>query len=300
MFSIGSWHVGTRLKYLSNQRIFWRGRLAMIRLCGRRESAFFMVFSVFTVFAASVACVQAEAKIHIIDISPSSASSGANVRVYGAGATPMAPVVASIEGPMGEVFQSNSSFPIIFASPTNLSLGWAFANESGDWEIRFVTPNVLPGTYFVNVFDNGSSTIDKVPFQVLISVVTVPVTLFSINSVEPSFGPPGRTVVVRGSGASSGEITVYFDEMVVGIVPPGRWGDWSVSFQVPETNAGNHEVKAVSAGMPTLITVVSFTVTSTVMSSIAMLPLSFYLTAGIAVVAVAVLLFLMICLKKRR
>lgn len=280
----------------------------------------------------SAACVSASfaaGRIRVGGIDPSSAYASSSVRVYGSGATPEALVVALLGVPGNEFIVYNETSPWIVRLPLegsglgNLTLGSCFAGESGDWEISFLTPNVLPGDYSVYVFDNGSLTSDVVSFRVLINVTVIVapwsnVTYFSSNvtigslplnvslpllfvvgsRVVPSSGVPGTLVTVSGSSASGGEVDVYFDDVRV-VTVVGERGAWSASFPVPVVAPGNHTIRAVDVG-GRWISVASFYVTSSVMSLFVPLSYLFGLFALAVFSGVTVFLFFAAFLRRRR
>lgn len=246
---------------------------------GLKRLTFLSVSLLFLMPAASVSHAYA-AGIRITGISPSVAYAGDIVHVYGEGATPGAAgaaVAAMLSGPeivlynqSGIVLPSNGSaicssydgygtytvYPytvyimngsiyVVLADPSqdNVTLGWAYATASGTWDISFIAPNVIPRIYDVFVFDNGTLTSDVVRFQVSVQVILP--SPFSIDYVSPSSGSAGTTVRLGGSGASGGEIRIFFDAMMVASINGYNVSSWSTTFQVPSTNAGTHTIKAV-------------------------------------------------------
>lgn len=241
-------------------------------------------------FAACVWPSFAEGRIHISGIDPSLAFPYSAVRVYGSGAAPRATVTAMLSNPVNETFiVGNDTNPLIIVSSGNLTLGSTFADETGDWGISFLTPNVFPGHYSVYVFDSESQTSDMISFQVLMNATVVslvpmnmtiwysnmtsiqqgPLSFFVAGTAVPSSGPPGTLVTMLGGSASGGEISVYFDDLRVATVV-GQRGAWSTSFQVPNVSVGNHTIRAVdvegrwmsSAPFNVTSAVISFSVSS--------------------------------------
>jgi hypothetical protein len=267
----------------------------MIGLNASIRSAFFTSLFIL-MFATCVLPSFGEGRIYISGITPSSGYPDSAVRVYGGGATPKGAVVAMLSGPVNEAFiVGNGTSPWIVVGSSNLTLGSTFAGDSGDWEIDFLAPNVFPGYHDVYVFDNESLTTDVIGFNVLINVTVVPIEisnmtgitiwtsnttgppppgplLFFVNgTVMPSSGPQGAFVTMLSRFASGGEISVYFDDLLVATVN-GQTGSWSSSFHVPDVSVGNHTIRAIDVGGRWMSSV-SFNVTSSAVS-FSLLPLS--------------------------
>jgi hypothetical protein len=254
------------------------------------------------VLLTSAVCVSASfaaGRIFIAGLDPSSAYADTTVRVHGGGATPQGTVVAMLGPPINDfIILNNGTGPIvqlpIVSSEENLTLGSTVADASGDWEMRFVTPSVLPGDHHVYVVDKGSLTSDAASLRVLINFTTgvivtpywnatsfpfnvtiwpsnvtvVPVEPFLLYSygsnAVPSSGPPGMLVMLSGTSASGGEIDVYFDVRLVATLV-GQHGSWSASFPVPNVVPGNYVIRAMDA-QGRWMSVTSFSVTSSPVS----------------------------------
>lgn len=288
----------------------------MLGLNVRRTSVLSALFVLF-LFAAFVLPSSADGRMHISNISPSSAYPDDTVRVYGSDATPNAVVVAMLSASENESFiVRNGTSPWIIVGSSNLTLGSTIGGESGDWEIDFVTANVYPGHYSIFVFDNGSLTSDIISFRVLMNVTGVsivpasnftiitngtigswPILFFGPGNAAPSSGPPGTFVTVSGHSVSGGEISVYFDNTKVATVV-GQRSDWSTSFQVPSVSVGNHTIRAIdTAGR--WMSVTPFYVTSSVLS-FSMFSLSLVGLFAVAVFSGVMLLMLLVFFCTRR
>jgi hypothetical protein len=257
-----------RLKYASNQEKYGEARV-MIGLNANMRSTLFTSLSILLMFAMCVLPSFGERRIYISGITPSSVYPHGAVRVYGGGATPKGAVVAMLGGPVIETFiAGNGTSPWVDVGASNLTLGSTFAGDSGDWEINFLTPDVFPGYHNVYVFDNESLTTDVIGFNVLINVTVVPIEIsnmtgitiwtsnmtgppppgpllfFVSGTVMPSFGAQGTLVTMLGRFASGGEISVYFDNLLVATVN-GQSRNWSSSFHVPDVLVGNHTIRAI-------------------------------------------------------
>jgi len=287
------------------------------------RSAFCTSLSILLMFAACVLPSLSEGPIHISGVTPSSAYPDSVVRVYGGGATPKGPVVAMFGGPVNETFiVGNGTSPRIDVGSSNLTLGSTFAGDSGDWEITFLTPNVFPGYHNVYVFDEESQTTDAIGFNVLINVTVMPIDfsnmtgitiwtsnmtspppsgplLFFVNStVMPSSGEQGTLVTMLGKFASGGEISVYFDDLLVATVN-GQTGNWSSSFPVPDVSVGNHIIRAIDVGGRWMSSA-SFDVASSAVG-FSLLPLIlFCLYAVVVFLGATLCIFLLMFYRKRK
>jgi hypothetical protein len=292
----------------------------MIGLNAILRSAF--LFSLL-VFLASATCILpsfGEGRIYIGGITPSSAYPNDAVRVYGDGATPNGIVAAMLGGPVNGTFiVGNGTGQWINVGSSNLTLGWTSVGGSGDWQINFLTPNVLSGYYNVYVFDNESLTSDAISFQVLMNATIEPIwgsnmtiwfsnmtgltlgqLLFFVSaSAVPSSGPVGTFVTLQGHSASGGEISIYFDGSRVATVV-GQLGDWSVSFQVPNVAVGNHTISAIDAGGEWMSST-SFYVTSPVISySMSLSPLLYLFGFSAIILLSAATLFILLAMFYRK
>jgi hypothetical protein len=254
-----------------------------------------------------------EGRIHIAGIDPSSASAGDAVYLYGGGAAPNASVVAMLTTNASEFFTvQNETVPLIVVGPANLTLGSTLANESGEWEIHFVTPNVLPGSYGIYAFDSTGLTSGAVSFSVILnatSLVVVPVypynatshvlQFFISSTAVPSSGAVGTLVRLSGLHASGEEIDVYFDNLRV-VNVTGQQGYWSVLLQVPTTSLGNHTIRAIDVGGGWM-SATQFYVTSTVTSfSKASLSLFVFGLLGLGAISGTTLFILLLMLRSKR
>lgn len=296
----------------------------MSSLNAKRELVFLSALLALFMLAAHVSPSFAEKRIYINGITPSSAHINDAVRVYGTGATPNSTVVVMLGAPENQtVFFGNTTVHWIFVGSNNLTLGSTFADAAGDWEISFLTPNVLPGYYSVYALDNESLMSDVTDLEILMNVTVIPlepwtnvtysqwnITIWAANTTGlpilfylngtavPSYGPPGTIVTLLGKSASGEEINVYFDNDQVATIV-GQLGDWKAFFVVPSVSTGNHTVRAIdNAGR--WITVVPFYVTSSVISS-SMSSLSLFgLFAIVSVPATVFFMFLAMFRRKRK
>jgi hypothetical protein len=246
-----------------NQERSGEGRLVLGSTV-KRESLLLAILSLLLVFSVAVQPSFADGRVFISGINPPSAYPYSRVHVYGGGATPKQAVIAKLGGPVSPfIIAKNETYPFVILGSSNITLASTLANESGEWGIDFVTPNVYPGVYSVFVVDKESLTSDIVSFQVQMNVTFAPLTnvtsaplnvtigplqMLIAGNAQPSSGPPGTFVTVSGSSASGGEIQVYFDDLHVATVVGQHLGDWGASFQVPNVSSGLHTIRALDVG----------------------------------------------------
>jgi hypothetical protein len=291
------------------------------------KSAFFCSLLAFTIFGVYAIPSLCEGRIYISGITPSSAYPNDVAHAYGSGATPNGAVVAVLGGLANSTeFVTNATLgPVVGSS--NVTLGWAFSGESGDWEMSFLTPNILPGYYNFYVVDNESLNSDVTSFQVLMRTIGMPgigesngtymllpgsnitvwypgmntslpsgfLLFFVSGAVAPSYGPPGTLVTMLGRSASGGEITVYFDNQQIAALA-NQYGDWNSSFQVPDVLVGNHTIRAIDVNGHWMTTA-QFYVTSTVMNLSTSLLLLFALL--VVIVFLSAVFLMLIALSDR-
>ena len=176
-------------------------------------------------------------QIKIRDMQPAMGAPGTSVSLSGYGASPEGEVAVSFN----EIRVANTT-----------------ATEWGDWRISFNVPRVEPGDYTVSVLDVDTNSSDSASF----TVIPPQPPKICIDYVSPQSGPVGTSVYVSGSGATpNGEVRVYFDERNVANTMAKDWDWWSVSFEVPDVEPGDHTITALDVTANTGDIAV-FTVTS--------------------------------------
>jgi len=112
------------------------------------------------------------------------------------------------------------------------------ANGYGTWEGTFLVPTASKGDHDVSAEgeDTVEDDVEKATFEVMPGI--------SLDTVE---GSPGDTITVTGSGFEEDEknIKVTYDDVVVAEVSKATEdGTWEVTFEVPESVKGKHEIDA--------------------------------------------------------
>ena len=115
------------------------------------------------------------------------------------------------------------------------------ADEYGAWTISFDIPASTKGVHKIDA--SGSST----------SAATISDKNFTVSpkmTLSPTEGHVGTTLTLSGSGFAGGKrVTITYDASETGTATTNDKGSFSdISFSVPKSIHGNHEVKATDAG----------------------------------------------------
>ena len=150
-----------------------------------------------------------------IVISPNSGTSGSIVTITGNGFRSNAPVNIAYNG------TTLSTQPTIITT-----------DSAGSFSASFAVPSILAGNYVIRVSDGLYSA-------------TVNFMVASKIELSTSTGSVGTEVLVNGTGFTPGSrITLSYDNQTVITVTADIDGSFSVSFSVPASRAGQHDVTA--------------------------------------------------------
>ncbi len=145
-----------------------------------------------------------------ITVSPSSGAIGDELTVSGAG------------------FSGNSDVTVYFS---NIMVAEGSANKYGSFEASFSVPTIQSGAYDIEAEDDEENKA-KVAFTVAAGA-----------SLNPAAGFVGAPVTVSGVGFKAGAlVTIAYDDEEVATAIAGSNSTFSVSFIVPPSNGGNHNV----------------------------------------------------------
>jgi len=126
---------------------------------------------------------------------------------------------------------------VIYFKDTLVS--YAKTNVSGNFEVAFNVPAMMPGTYDVKAED-ADGNIDEVEF-----------TIAAGASLSKTVGSIGTELIVSGTGFKvGGAVTIKYDEMAIGTINADSNGAFGVTFKVPISKFGNHTI-TVSDGVST-------------------------------------------------
>lgn len=142
-----------------------------------------------------------------IDVSPSGGPINAEVKIDGTG------------------FGGSRSVTIKFDDEHVRTIA---ADLDGNFTTQFVVPQKTSGRYNV-VASDGSATAGTV-FTVTTSIEVKPIT-----------GHVGTEITVNGTGFT-GAVTVRYDDIIVATVTANNNGEFSVSFNAPQSIHGHHDI----------------------------------------------------------
>jgi hypothetical protein len=169
-----------------------------------------------------------------ITLAPASGSPGTLVAVTGTG------------------FRRNATVKITYAGtgvatqPSTIT-----TDPNGGFSASFTVPSGVSGTYAINASDGIYSA--AATFGVAANV-----------SISPASGHVGSELMVNGTGFTpGGRVAVSYDAQAVITVTTDSLGAFSVSFNVPASPAGQHDVSARDLSTPGVTASATFTMEST-------------------------------------
>ena len=111
------------------------------------------------------------------------------------------------------------------------------ADEFGSWGVTFTAPDSSKGNHKIDAKgdDSGLSEVKDATFEVKPGI-----------SLSKSSGYVGDEVTVKGSGFEEEEedVKITYDEEVVKETEADENGSWEVSFEIPPSTEGKHEIDA--------------------------------------------------------
>jgi len=140
---------------------------------------------------------------------------------------------------IGNGFQSISNNPIsIMFNGTVMTIGQSLvADGNGNFESTFIIPSSASGVGTITADDNvdTASTNFSVAAKVVKSVANV--TFSALN------GPVGTTVTINGTGFADGlPVAIKYDNSPAGTVTTNSAGNFTTTFTIPASGAGDHQV----------------------------------------------------------
>ncbi len=148
--------------------------------------------------------------IPAITVSPSSGAISDELIVRGAG------------------FSNDSEVTIYF---NNIMMAEELANKYGSFEVAFSVPTLQSGTYNIEAEDAEDNK------------AGLAFTVAAVASLTPATGFVGAPVTVSGVGFKAGAlVTITYDDEEVATAIAGGNSTFAVSFIVPPSSGGNHNV----------------------------------------------------------
>ena len=112
-------------------------------------------------------------------------------------------------------------------------LGTEVASAIGEFSYPFIIPDSVVGKHKVTVVNvEGNSA--EAEFEVIPSI-----------TLNPTAGAPGELLMVSGTGFGyRSDVSIYFRSDEVAFAKTDEYGNFEVTFNIPEMSAGTYEVKA--------------------------------------------------------
>ncbi|MFH1652109.1 MAG: hypothetical protein ABID87_08445 [Chloroflexota bacterium] len=160
------------------------------------------------------------------------------------------------EGPVGtavtvtgEGYYANRLVTIYFFTRISERMGTAMADAVGKFSFRFNVPSSPAGMHQIEVENNEGDTAETA-FEVTPSL--------QLNLVS---GAPGDIVTVSGAGFGyRRDVNIFFNDIETAYAKSNEFGNFSVTFNVPEITSGSYEIRAIDRDDNTEI--LKFTVTA--------------------------------------
>jgi len=162
-----------------------------------------------------------------ISVEPQKGPVGTEVRVIGVNATPNGTVEIYWGKPVGSDYYWRIEYTYI---------GKSVADAGGYFSFKFNVPAFSKGACYVRAIDGTTRQHAEARFTVTPKI-----------AIEPSSGPVGTKVAIKGSGLPqqtySGLLT--FDDQLLGFIMVSSDEDFNATFSVPVSSPGLHIVKVV-------------------------------------------------------
>jgi hypothetical protein len=140
----------------------------------------------------------------------------------------------------GENFDSFKGDEIyIFFDSEEISASPVVVPQTGSFQLDFNIPeDAEPGKHTIRARSELGSTLSTSTFTVLEPEI----------SLSTESGAVGSKLVVDGEGFYANKVvSVYYDTKILGTLTASSTGEFSYSFNVPDSTAGTHDIKAANA-----------------------------------------------------
>jgi len=144
--------------------------------------------------------------------------------------------LVTISGENWESFKGDEVY--IFFDNGEISASPIVVPQTGSFQLSFNIPKSTAGAHTIRVKNEMGSTLALNTFTVI-----GPEIKLSAKS-----GPVGRNLSVVGKGFYADKVvTIYFDAKVLGTLTASTTGEFSYSFNIPDSTAGAHVIMASNA-----------------------------------------------------
>ena len=134
----------------------------------------------------------------------------------------------------GTGFYADRLVTIYYYNRIGEKIGTEFASATGEFSYRFAIPNSVAGAHRI-MAENAEGNSSEVKFEVL------PQATLNLTS-----GAPGELLTVSGTGFSySDDVSIYFGNDEVAYAKTDEYGDFEVTFNVPDMKPATFDVRAV-------------------------------------------------------
>lgn len=133
----------------------------------------------------------------------------------------------------GRGFYSGRTATIYYYNVIREKTGSVTASETGTFAYQFTIPASVAGTHRITA-ENIEGNFAETSFEVIPTI-----------SRNLSTGSPWSLLTVSGNGfAARSQVSIHFGTYTVASVKSDEFGNFSINFNIPEVNAGTHDVKA--------------------------------------------------------
>ena len=133
----------------------------------------------------------------------------------------------------GAGFYASKMVTIYYYNRTGEKLGTAVASTIGAFSYPFIVPDSLVGEHKITA-ENAEGNSAEAEFMVVPSI-----------TLSPTSGSPGELLTVGGNGFGyKSDVGIYFRSDEVAFAQTDAYGNFEVTFNIPEMNAGTYEVTA--------------------------------------------------------
>ncbi|MFC1911809.1 hypothetical protein ACFLXG_01445 [Chloroflexota bacterium] len=133
----------------------------------------------------------------------------------------------------GKGFYANSMVTLLYENRTTDVLGTVMVNAAGEFSYNFNVPSNTAGEHKI-IAENAYGNSAEAAFEVL-----------PVIALHPTSGATGEMLNIRGTGFGfKSDVAVHFKYDEVAYAKTDEYGNFDVSFNVPDLNLGTYDVQA--------------------------------------------------------